>query len=149
MWHRIFNISFTWSKFSTWKTIMHLITGTNSQNMFIIYVIDLSTKNKMWRRGSYFYKNQEYRRLEKKYMFFSYFILEIPNFSYIFFFRKFLMFRRRIPLKNSNKMLLYTRREFQNFNLGGSSTRRGLICLIVLLEVFSIVFAKLQWFCCE
>ena len=49
MWHRIFSISFTWSKFDeTWKRIV-----------FIIYVIDLSTKNKMWRRGFIFFKKSK------------------------------------------------------------------------------------------
>ena len=48
MWHRIFSISFTGSKFNSWKTIIQLITASNnSQNMFIIYVIDLSTKDQM------------------------------------------------------------------------------------------------------
>ena len=32
--------------------------------MFIICVIDLSTENKIKGGGSYFYKNQKYRRLE-------------------------------------------------------------------------------------
>ena len=51
--------------------------------MFIIYVIDLSTENKM-NGGSYFYENQKYRPLEieKKKFCFSYFISEIANFSY-------------------------------------------------------------------
>ena len=49
--------------------------------MFIIYV-------KCKDGGSYFYKNQKYRRLgkEKKNVFFSYFISGIPNFSYMSFF---------------------------------------------------------------
>ena len=35
--------------------------------MFIIYVIDLSTKKKKCKYGSlYFYKNQKYRRLENE-----------------------------------------------------------------------------------
>ena len=34
--------------------------------MFIIYVIDLSSKNKIKDGGSYFYKNQKYRRLGKE-----------------------------------------------------------------------------------
>ena len=38
--------------------------------------------------GSYSYKKQKYRRLEiEKNIFFSYFISEIPNFSYMYFFR--------------------------------------------------------------
>ena len=147
MWHRILSISFTRSKFSTWKTIIHLITANNFQNTFIIYVIDLSTKNKMWRRGFIFFikiKNTDGWKKKKKYFLvisFQKFLI----FSYICFFRKSLMFRRRMPLK----MLLYTRTEFRKFILGGCSSRRSLICLIVLLEVFCVVFAKLQWFCCE
>ena len=48
MWHCIFSISFTGSKSNSWKTNIHLITASNnSQNTFVIYVIDLSTKNKM------------------------------------------------------------------------------------------------------
>ena len=40
--------------------------------MFIIYVIDLSAKNKIKDGGSYFYKNQKYRPLEiEKIIFFS------------------------------------------------------------------------------
>ena len=48
---------------------------------------------------SVFYKNQKYRplKIEKK-TFFGYFISEIPNFSYMRFFRKCPMFRRSIPL---------------------------------------------------
>ena len=34
--------------------------------MFIIYVMNLSTKNKMQSQGSYFYKYQKYRPLEKE-----------------------------------------------------------------------------------
>ena len=49
--------------------------------MLIIHVIDLSTKKKRKDGGSYFYKNQKYRPLEKEInTFFSYFISEIPNF---------------------------------------------------------------------
>ena len=48
MWHRILSISFTGSKLNCWKTIIQFITASNnSRNMLIIYVIDLSTKNKM------------------------------------------------------------------------------------------------------
>ena len=148
MWHCIFSISFTESKSSYWKTIIHLITASNnSQNMFIIYVIDLSTKNKMWRRGFIFFikiKNTDGWKKKKK-IFLVISFQKFLIFSYICFFRKSLMFRRRMPLK----MLLYTRTEFRKFILGGCSSRRSLICLIVLLEVFCVVFAKLQWFCCE
>ena len=53
--------------------------------MFIIYCIDLSTKKiKCKDRGSYFYKNKKNRR---KQFFFSYFISEIPNISYVRFIR--------------------------------------------------------------
>ena len=63
--------------------------------MFIIYVIDLSTKN--------FYKNQKTQTTGKrKKSFFSYFISEIPICSYIrFFLRKCLMFRRSIYLNST------------------------------------------------
>ena len=52
--------------------------------------------------GSYFWKNKKYRRLEKekKNVFFGYFISEIPNFSYMGFFRKCSMFRWSIPLND-------------------------------------------------
>ena len=62
------------------------------------YVIYLSTKNKMGRRGLYFYKHQKYRRLEiyKK----NYFIPEILDFSCMSFFIKCSTFLRGIPLKN-------------------------------------------------
>ena len=54
---------------------------------------------KKWKDGSsYFYKNQKYRRLGKEKKKFSYFISEIPNFSYMGFFRKCSMFRQIIPL---------------------------------------------------
>ena len=57
--------------------------------MFIIYVIDLSTKIKCKDGGSYIYKIEKYRRLEKeKKILFRYFISEIPNFSCMGFFRK-------------------------------------------------------------
>ena len=66
MWHCIFSISFTGSKSISWKTNIHLITASNnSQNTFVIYVIDLSTKNKMQRREFILYKNKKYRRLER------------------------------------------------------------------------------------
>ena len=67
--------------------------------MFIICVIDLSTENKIKGGGSYFYKNQKYRRLEiaKKNLF--NFISEIPYYPHMGFFRKCSKFRRNIPLK--------------------------------------------------
>ena len=49
---------------------------------------------------SYFYKNHKYRRRKKeKNKSFSYFNSEIPNFSYIGFFRKCSTFCQSIPLK--------------------------------------------------
>ena len=41
-------------------------------------------------QGQYFYKNKKYRplKIEKKIFFFSYFISEIPHFSYTRFFQK-------------------------------------------------------------
>ena len=49
--------------------------------MFIIYVVDLSTKNKMWRRGLKFLQKLKMQMVVKrKKNVFSYFISEIPNF---------------------------------------------------------------------
>ena len=63
--------------------------------------------------GSYFYKNKKYRRLEKeKYVFFSYFILVIPNFSYMNFFRKCSMFRRSIPLMTYKDPISFSKFKF-------------------------------------
>ena len=49
--------------------------------MFIIYVIDLSTKIKCKDGRSHFYKNQKYKPLKVENFFLSYFISEIPNCS--------------------------------------------------------------------
>ena len=53
--------------------------------MFILYFIDLSNNTDAWKKKNNF--------------FFSFFIQEIPNFSYTDFFRKWSMFRRIIPLE--------------------------------------------------
>ena len=74
--------------------------GHNSL-VFIIYVIGFSTKNKIKRRGLMFLQKSKIQTVgnrKKNYFFFSYFISEIPNFSYVRFFRKCSMFRRSIPL---------------------------------------------------
>ena len=64
------------------------------------YVIDLSTKNKMERRGFIFLQKSNVQTVgnRKKKTFFCYFISEIPNFAYMGFFRKCSTFRRSIPL---------------------------------------------------
>ena len=103
-----FQYSFTESKFIIPRKRSYIFNTTSnnsqshSQNMFIIYVIDLSTKNKMERRGSYFYKNQKHRWFEKEKQneFFKYLISEIPNFSYMAFIRKCSMFRPSTPLNH-------------------------------------------------
>ena len=57
----------TGSKFKTWKTIIHLIAvSNNSKHMFIIYVIDLSTKNKMQRRGFTFLQKLKIQTFGKR-----------------------------------------------------------------------------------
>ena len=69
------------------------------QNMFIIYVTDLSPKNKMqWWRLNFLQKSKLQMVGNKKK--FYYFISEIPNFFYMGFFRKFSMFHWSIPLKS-------------------------------------------------
>ena len=108
--------------------------------MFIIKVIDLSTKDKK-------YKHQKYRPLEiEKKVFFSYFISEIPHFSYKCFFRKCSMFCGSIPLISchvdmsfikqtgqNNKILLLSRsyiKRFVWYNLHDSqSALRFSLCL--------------------
>ena len=50
----------------------------------------------------FFYKNQKYRRLEIEKKTFSYFISEIPSFSYMHFSRKCSMFRRSILLTGTS-----------------------------------------------
>ena len=65
--------------------------------MFIIYVIDLSTKNKMLKTGFHIFtkiKNTDRLKLKKNTCF-SYFISENPVF---FFFRKCSIFHGSIPL---------------------------------------------------
>ena len=64
--------------------------------MFIVYVIDLSTKNKISRRGVYIFFKIKIQQKKS----FSFFISEIPNFFISLFFRKCSMFRRSISLKN-------------------------------------------------
>ena len=67
---------------------------------FITYVMDLSTKNKVQRRGFIFLQKQKIKTVgNRKKIFFSQFISENPNFSYLCFFRKSSMFCRNIPLK--------------------------------------------------
>ena len=69
--------------------------------MSIIYIEDLSTKN-CKDVGSYFYKNQKYRRQEKQKIYiFQLFHFRNPNVSCMGFLRKCSMFRRRIPLRKS------------------------------------------------
>ena len=53
MWHPVFSVYFTGSKFiiPEKRSCISNTASNNSQNMFIIYVIDLSTKNKLKRRG--------------------------------------------------------------------------------------------------
>ena len=79
--------------------------------MFIIYVIDLSTKKGKNGRFIFLQKSEKQTVANTKKNVLSYFISGIPNFSYMFFFfffRKFLIFCRRIPLKFSACL-------FQNF----------------------------------
>ena len=64
--------------------------SNNSQNMFIIYVIDLSTQ-KRWKDGVHIFtkiKNTDGWK-KKKYLFFSYFVSGIAIFYYMAFIRKF------------------------------------------------------------
>ena len=106
MWHRNFSISFAGSKFNeTWKTIKHLITS-----LFIVYVINLSTKKKMqrWRFIFFFLQKSKIQTVGyRKKKFFSVFsfqkflIFHIFSYFMIFHFRKCLMFRRSIPLSNT------------------------------------------------
>ena len=57
--------------------------------MFIIYVIDLSTKDKNVKRGFIFLQKLKMQTIgNRKKIFFSYFISEVPNFSYMVFFRE-------------------------------------------------------------
>ena len=62
--------------------LMALIT-----TRFFPFMVKLNClKNGFNDRGPYFYKNKKYGHLEmEKKDFFSYFISEIPNFSYMFF----------------------------------------------------------------
>ena len=68
--------------------------------MFIIYVIDLSTKIKCKDGRSHFYKNQKYKPLEVEIFFkvisFQKFLIVL----YVFFLEKCSTFRRSIPLSN-------------------------------------------------
>ena len=70
----IFSISFTGSKFNSGKTIIHLIAASNnSQNMFIIYLIEQKQDVKT---GTHIFtkiKNTDGWK-KKKNVFFSYFI---------------------------------------------------------------------------
>ena len=79
----------------------HVTVSNNSQNICSLFTSEIyQPKIKCKDGGSYFYKNQKYRSLEiEKKIFFSYFVSEIPNLSYMCFFRKCSMFRRSIPLK--------------------------------------------------
>ena len=70
MWHSIFSVSFTGSKFNENLKNDHTFTSKLLiilKTMFIIYVID-TLKIKCKEGGSYFHKNKKYRRLEKEYM---------------------------------------------------------------------------------
>ena len=88
MWHSIFSVSFTGSKFNENLKNDHTFTSKLLiifKTMFIIYVMD-TLKIKCKEGGSYFHKNKKYRRLEKEYM---------------DFFRKCSMFRRSISFKKN------------------------------------------------
>ena len=82
-----------WIHFIKVKEVSH-----NSQNMFIIYVIDLSTKMKCKVGGSYFQKNKKYRplKIEKK---FSAFLFQKVQ---IFHICGFLESAQSIPLIKEN-----------------------------------------------
>ena len=60
-----------------------LTSSNNSQNNIHYYVIDLSTKKEMLRQGTHIFTKIKDAHGRKKKKNFSYFILEIPNFSYI------------------------------------------------------------------
>ena len=68
----------------TWKAIIRLASN-NSQNVYSLFTSHIfQLKIKFKDGGSYFYKNQKYRRLQiEKKLFFSYFSLEIPNINKI------------------------------------------------------------------
>ena len=70
------------------------------KTVFIISVIDLSTKNKMLRWGvCIFTKIKNTDGWKKIKTFFGYFISEIPKFFCMDFFRKCLIFRRSTPFR--------------------------------------------------
>ena len=58
--------------------------------MFIIYVIDFSTKNKMYRQGFIFLQKPKILTVGNRKENFSDFLLEIPNFLIYVFFQKIL-----------------------------------------------------------
>ena len=58
--------------------------------MFIIYVIDFSTKNKMYRQGFIFLRKPKILTVGNRKENFSDFLLEIPNFLIYVFFQKIL-----------------------------------------------------------
>ena len=91
----------------TSKAIIRLASN-NSQNLYSLFTSQIyQLKIKCKDGGSYFYKNKKYRRLQiEKKLLFSYFILEIPNFSHMGFFREWSMFRWSIPLINDSSWLL-------------------------------------------
>ena len=68
----------------TWKAIIRLASN-NSQNVCSLFTSQIfQLKKKFKDGGSYFYKNQKYRRLQiEKKLFFSCFSLEIPNINKI------------------------------------------------------------------
>ena len=150
MWHCIFSISFTGSKSNSWKTIIHLITASNnSQNTLVIYVIDLSTKNKMQRREFIFYKNQKYRRLErgKKMYFLVISFQEFLNFS-IWAFSKNVQFFLGVFLKANIFVLIKTfwrrRRTTSSRRLHQDECLLGIIIIIIVNIVFVVAVVMLQ-----
>ena len=58
--------------------------------MFIIYIIDLSTKNKTEKGGFKFLNKSKIQTVKPREKMSNYFILEIPNFAYMRFFQKML-----------------------------------------------------------
>ena len=74
------------------------------KTVFIISVIDLSTKNKMLRRGFVILQKSKIQTVGKKKKTFGYFISEIPKFSCMDFFRKCSMFAGAL-LSGSQLML--------------------------------------------
>ena len=76
-----------------------------SKHMFIIYVTDLSTKNKKCKDGgSYFYKNKKYKQLEIEKKQFLLFHQEFLIFPIMRFFRKSSMFCQSIPLNAAHQL---------------------------------------------